>query len=90
MTKIYKYPIDITDSQTIHIKGFRQILHAGLDPAGRACVWCMVDLFPDTDYVRGVEIFIVGTGNPMSEEQICANYLNSFNQNEFIWHIFWK
>lgn len=84
MRTIYKYPLKITDSQTIPIAGFESFCAAMLDPNGIPCIWCEVDT--KSIFIREVEIFIVGTGNPIPEK---ANvFIGSFLMIPSVWHVY--
>ena len=84
MNTIHKYPLEITDRQTITIPNGYQIAHIGLDPQGDPCIWAAVN----TDRSRiPIEVFIVGTGNPIPKN-IENRHIGSFVQAPFVWHVF--
>lgn len=83
MKTIYKYPIEITDSQEIEMPINAEAIHAGLDPQGTPCVWATVR----TDNKKeDVTIYVVGTGNPVPV--MARRHVGSFNQGPFVWHVF--
>jgi len=85
MHTIYKYPIDIVLHQTVVLPLKATIIHVGLDPQGKPCVWAEVC----TDIKQTVEwnIYIVGTGNPRRDE--ARTHLGSFKENDmFMWHVY--
>lgn len=84
MKTIYKYPIEITDYQTIKIPINAKIIHTGLDPHGIPCLWAMVDL--TNNQTQTITIYVVGTGNPIPNN--VRQHIGSFNQGLFVWHIF--
>lgn len=83
MKTIYKYPIEIIDSQVIEMPINAEVIHAGLDPQGAPCVWATVR--PDNKS-EPVAVFVVGTGNPIPER--ARQHVGSFNQGPFVWHVF--
>ena len=85
MKTIYKYPIQIADSQTIWIPSGAKNLHVGLDPQGDPCLWAAVDTnAPD----RPVTILIIGTGNGIAANLEVGPHIGSFSQGTFMWHVF--
>jgi hypothetical protein len=84
MKTIYKYPIKTTGCQEILMPSGAEPIHAGLDPSGQPCVWAKVD---DDRKREIVNIYIVGTGNPMPDDNVA--HVGSFVQNCFVWHVFW-
>jgi hypothetical protein len=89
MKTIYKYELKITPKQEITIqKGYKN-LRVGYDGRNKLCLWSMVD---DQASKTKCVIYIVGTGNEMSDSKV--EYLGSVNDNmtninlTFIWHIF--
>ena len=92
MRTIWKFPIEITDTQEITAPEPAHVLSAGIGPGGEPCVWVEVDT--DRPKVsRGIAV--VGTGNP-SPNANEARYVGSFvhrvdrpnSSVEFVWHIF--
>jgi hypothetical protein len=83
MKTIYKYPLEITDSQLIEMPMNAEILHAGIDPQGTACVWAALETRNEYEQVK---LLIVGTGNPIPET--ARKHLGSFVQPPFVWHVF--
>lgn len=82
MKVIYKYPIEITESQFIQAKP-GPIIHVGLDLDGIPCLWIQVwSTTPDISRV----IYVIGTGNPMPSD--AKHHLGSFLQGPFVWHVY--
>jgi hypothetical protein len=82
MRTIFKYPLEITDKQTIRMKCV-SILHVGLDPSKRPCLWAEVE----TDAIEsGVDIYVVGTGNPLPD--LAEYHIGSFVQGPFVRHVY--
>lgn len=64
-TTIWKYELEITDSQVIKMPKFATILTVqmqGVTP----CLWALVD--PSNPPIEGREIQIFGTGHPIENE----------------------
>jgi len=83
MKTIYKYPLVLTDHQTVATKTGAKFLHVGLDPQGVPCLWMLVD---PQECPSSWVIWIVGTGNPMPPGD--KVHLGSFTQGPFMWHVF--
>lgn len=84
---IYKYPLRLTDVQTINLPIGGRILHVGMQH-GVITLWAIVDgEKPRVDR----EIYIFGTGHPIRGAKH-LNYLGTVNApedgTEFIWHVF--
>ncbi len=82
MNTIWKFPIAITDRQSIQMPAEFSILHVGLDPTGQPCIWAAVNAAAQK---RAFEIVTVCTGNPLPH---VGGYVGSFNQGPFVWHVF--
>lgn len=81
--KIYKYPFKIEDAPQVELPCGHQILHVGLDPGGKPCLWALVS--PDAN-TRMVQLYIVPTGG--EEPAQASKHLGSFVQGPFVWHVF--
>lgn len=86
MKTIWKYPIEITDTQKITVPGIRRFMNL-LVNNGVPCLYYLVDTRSEH---RDVTICIYGTGSPI--EGVAGEYLGSFNQSGFslVWHVFQK
>lgn len=83
MKKIYKYPIEIVDEQTLDLPTGADVVHVGHDPGGTPCLWAIID----TDApVVSVKILVKGTGHPLPAGEI--DHLGSFLSGPFVWHLF--
>jgi len=82
MQKIFKYPIKITDIQTIWMPQFALILDVQVQ-AGVPCLWAMVaeNAVPEKRVIE-----IIGTGNPIDPGQ--RMYIGTFQDVPFVWHVF--
>jgi len=83
MRTIYKYPLALTDHQSVETKTGAKFIHVGLDPHGVPCLWMLVD---PQESPSTWQIWIVGTGNPMPPGDM--PHLGSFTQGPFMWHVF--
>jgi hypothetical protein len=62
-----------------------RFLHAGIDPAGRPCVWLEVRPDePESGIVREFQMF--GTGHVVPDEG--WEHCGSFVDGPFVWHIY--
>lgn len=80
--RIYKYPIRITDEQTILLPKGAQPLSIGYQ-SGDIMLWCLID--PDAEKAAR-EIRVVGTGHDF--EPTGWQYLGSaWWTPPFVWHV---
>ena len=87
---IWKYRIELVDSQTVHFPAVRYFLHAGQQgtgPYGDLCLWFMVD--PESAQVERT-IRIYGTGHQIDKPEDELNYLASvvMGSGQLVWHVF--
>lgn len=95
MKTIYKYPLQIKDTQFIDMPAHAQILTAQIQPSNTRPedllqLWALVDT---DNYKEKREIVIAGTGNPIetfSEKLWLLNYISTVQQFNglAVWHIF--
>lgn len=83
ITTVWKYPLELTDVQTLEVPRGARFLSAGKDPAGQLCVWVFVELI-SAKITRTVRI--VGTGNPTDANR--HSFLASVVDGPFVWHVF--
>ncbi len=86
MRKIFKYPLEITDYQTIEIKSPAILLSAvGIDD--EIVMYAMVD---DIEYGIPVDVRIIGTGNAIKGDIDNYKFLGTVNlmNGRDIWHVF--
>ena len=81
MKTTYKYPLQITDQQTVTMPAGAQILHVGLGPHGDVCLWALVDSGKPTELRH---IVVTGTGHPVPDG---VTYLGSVTSGIFVWHV---
>lgn len=88
MQTIYKYPLDITDEQTVMIPHGSEILSAQIQGA-QLCLWALVDS-EATVVKHRVRIF--GTGNPVTLNDELVNcswkFVGTVQDRIFVWHVF--
>lgn len=85
MRTIWKYPIEITDKQTISIEEDAKFIHVSLDPKGEPCLWFECD---DTKPTKKRTIRVFGTGHPLPDD-VPLKHLGSFVERCFVWHVYW-
>ena len=83
MKTIWKYPLTVTDYQSVRMPKGAEILSVA-DQQGELCVWALVD--SDAE-LEDRMFYIFGTGNSFNEV-IPMNFLGSVQQNVFVWHVF--
>jgi len=83
MNKIYKYPIQIVEEQTLSVHADAEVFKVGLDPLGDPCIWAVVNpkATPTPFHVR-----ILGTGSVVHDDEFM--WIGSFVQGPFMWHVF--
>ena len=80
--KIYKYQLEITDSQTLALpRGFK-ILSIQLQNR-KLCLWASV---PESTYTDDITFLIAGTGHETPE----GEYIDTVQLDEFVFHVFYK
>ena len=84
MRTIYKYPLQITDFQTVKVPAGASPLTAQMQ-GDQLCLWAMID----TDVKETVDavVKIFGTGNPVELDGEWG-YMGSVQQSIFVWHVF--
>lgn len=95
MRTIYKYPLEIVDTQIIEVPGIfgfensfnKQFLYINVE-YGVPYLWCIVDT--NSKQKRKIKLRIVGTGNPMPEFLGNKDYLGSYQllHGHFTGHVF--
>jgi len=86
MRKIFKYPLEITDYQTVEIKSPAILLSVvGIDD--EIVMYAMVD---DLEYGIPVDIRVIGTGNAIKGDIDNYKFLGTVNlmNGREIWHVF--
>jgi hypothetical protein len=89
MMKIYKYTLSLQSVQLIPMPEKARVLSAGLDGFGNLCLWAMFDEeFEERKMDRLV--MVVGTGHEFMPYDSTREltFVNSVQQDQFIWHIF--
>lgn len=84
MITIHKYPFAIQDEFQLVIPAASQILFVELQ-RGVPCIWALVnDGFPKETKT----LFIYGTGHPIERPLNTIEHVASFQQDDFVWHLF--
>jgi hypothetical protein len=87
MKTIWKYPLEITDQQSVTMPEGAKILTAQMQ--GRdLCLWAIVD--PDARHHEDRHIQIVGTGHLIEglEDAKQFSYIASVQMGALVWHVF--
>jgi len=86
MNKIYKYELQIKDSQSFQINSDYKILSVA-EQNGKLCMWVLVNL---NNPITWMNIEIIGTGNQIDEQLMQHNkFIGSVvMHNGFVWHVF--
>lgn len=84
MKTIYKYPIEITDKQTLPMPVGANILTVQVQN-GNPFIWAMVDTEAP---IEGVAIIVYGTEHPI-DESLNLEYIGTFQSNGkcFVFHV---
>lgn len=83
MTEIWKFPLRITDVQTVSMPHDAVVLTAQFQ-RGVLCLWAIVD---STIVLQPQQVWIIGTGQP------CPDLFDKFHvatvqDGDLVWHIF--
>jgi len=81
---IYKYPLAITDRQTIKIPAGASILSVG-NQRGTLCMWAAAD---PSNPLKDLEVEIHGTGNPIEGVPMEKQFIGTVITEPFVWHVF--
>lgn len=86
MKKVYKYPFEITDEQTIEMPKGAKILTAQVQQ-GTPTIWALVD--PAESQTESVNIRTHGTGHSIPDSE-CLEYINTIQVygGQLIFHVF--
>lgn len=84
MKTIYKYQLNLVESQEIMISSVHEILHVAIRDQ-RIIVWAYVE---DDVPMISVEFRIVGTGQEVKFNREEYLYCGTIIDEVFVWHIF--
>jgi hypothetical protein len=89
MKTIYKYPIEVTDTQFIEMPEGAKILTVKNQLDVGPCLWAEVETDNPVSF-RRIEIY--GTGNPMHVQESASEsiYIGTFmqRQDRLVWHVY--
>lgn len=86
MKTIYKYPLRVIDEQIIYIPWGAKILSVQVQN-GDPCLWALVDsMRTKQEYT----IQIVGTGQYIDDPLEELQFLETFQIDSFVGHVFYK
>lgn len=85
---IWKYPLKITDQQTIRVPAGWKFLSAQMQSTAAyvpdsLTVWFSVDQSND---VEDITLHVVGTGNPYDDDGLI--HLATVQDRQWVWHLF--
>lgn len=83
-SRIYKYPLEMKDKQVLMLPPGCRILSV-INQGGNMVLYALVDI---ENYKYAVNIYIVGTGNPVPPEIDEAAFVATVQQGQFVWHVF--
>ena len=97
--RIYKYPLEITDRQTLMVHTILEALTVDVcRQTNELCLWAMVDASSDKEPMK---IEIIGTGNFIPDLSIIEDkevssatlkesrtFIGTVQQPPFVWHVF--
>jgi len=98
MKIVWKYPIEVTDLQEVEMPQGSRILSVqvqkklavvGTGPPKSVydpCIWALVNT-EERKMIRRL-FRIYGTGKPVDEPVESLNYVGTFQQGPFVWHVF--
>lgn len=81
MKRIYKYPLTVTDNQTVPMPKGAEILTVQVQ-GGTPCLWAMVDLREPEEDRR---ILTYGTGHIVDLE---GRYIGTYQMSALVFHVF--
>ncbi len=85
MKTIYKYTLDLVDSQVIPMPIGARILNIQVQN-GRICLWAIVEI---GSRIERRTFVIQGTGNKLCKAvEDRGYYMGTVQNNGFVWHIF--
>ena len=86
MKKIYKYPLEIEDTQFVELPLGAEILTAQMQ-GNQLCLWAMVNTSPEA-INKNRRIEIIGTGSPVPTGDL--KYISTFQMmgGVLIFHVF--
>ena len=86
MKEIYKYPLEITDTQFVELSLGAEILTVQMQ-GNQLCLWAMVNTLPEA-IKKNRCIEIIGTGNPVPTGDL--KYISTFQMvgGGLIFHVF--
>jgi hypothetical protein len=84
MNTIYKYPLEITDVQTIDLPNGAEVLDVAVQDE-LPVLWALVDT---EEITAPVEVYTFGTGIPISTELDDLVHISTYQIGGFVGHVF--
>ncbi len=82
--KIYKYPLEMVDTQIVAMPEGAQIISVQMQ-GDTLCLWAIVDIEPELP-VTNRQIEIIGTGNLFMQTN--RLYIATAQCGPLVWHVF--
>lgn len=83
MKTIYKYALPLHTVNELLLPAGAKILHAGLDPYLKACIWAEVET---TAPIEKRKVYVFGTGQELDVKDL--QHLCTFQMDVFVWHVY--
>jgi hypothetical protein len=84
MRTIYKYPLNLVDTQQVKLPKLAECLTVKMQQ-GHPCMWAIVDPAQPTEIVT---VHLVGTGHAVPRKVGALQYLGTVQDAGFVWHFF--
>lgn len=86
--RIFKYPLVVTDEQTVRMPGARPKILSAQVQNGTICLWALVDAA--SPVISDVKISIFGTGNPLPENVGTMVFIDTvqLHGGSLVFHVF--
>lgn len=81
---IWKYPLELTDQQTIQAPLGCKVLSVQMQN-GQLTAWMLVN---EAAPLAGYTFWVVGTGHPMPSGVSAAMHIGTVQQGRYVWHVF--
>lgn len=82
---IWKFELQLVGPTALEVKEGAKVVHVGVDPEGKPCVW--IELDPSSGQSATLELAIFGTGHPIPDA--VSHHVGSFMEaGRFMWHVY--
>jgi hypothetical protein len=83
MQTIWKYPLYITDIQSVLVPRGAKPLSVAM-VRGKVCVYCLVNIYEEE--LESLPVAVYGTGH--EHHNISGTFLGTVVDEPFVWHVF--